>query len=1688
VARKQPDVFPPDAITVTGASEHNLQGVDVRIPRGTLAVVTGVSGSGKSSLVFDTICAEGRRRFLETFSSYARQFLGRLSRPAVSRISGLSPAVAVDQAAGVRHPRSTVGTLTEIYDVLRLVWARAGSAPAGQPGPPIARQLFSFNAPEGACPACKGLGVDDRLDPDLLVADPSKSLRGGALRITTPTGYLIYSQVTIDVLDTVCQAHGFTVDLPWRDLTPNQRDVVLNGSDRIRIPYGKHPLASRMKWTGITAQPREEGVYKGILPVMEQILRQKRNGNILRFVRTLPCRACGGTRLRPEALAITVDGLSIADAARLSVDALARLFGGTDGSAAPWASDLSGRARDVVAAAGRHVLERCDVLQRLGLGHLSLDRDSTTLSSGEVQRLRVARQAGIALQGVLYVFDEPSIGLHHRDTERLLEVLREIRDRGNTVLVVEHDEQAMRGADWIADIGPGPGAAGGRVLYAGPAGPFVSGHTAVPASRTQAVLTGREAVPVPAARRPGRGVLALRGVTRHNLRDVSVDVLLGAFNVITGVSGAGKSTLMSELRRLVQDGSGGPGRMTISERIGKIVDIDQSPIGRTPRSNPATYSGAFDIIRERFAAQPEAILRGYGKGRFSFNVPGGRCDACEGAGVVQVGMQFLGPAAVVCEACGGRRFSRETLEILLGGLNISETLALPIADARVFFSDVGSLARILDVLDALGLGYLPLGHPATLLSGGEAQRVKLAAELARPASAHTLYLLDEPTVGLHACDVAMLLAAVSGLVDRGHTVVAIEHDLDVIKSADRVIDLGPGSGDEGGRVVAVGSPEEVATSRASATGLALGRVLGGGSACVESNSARPPRPGDAVAAGVRFAGVSTHNLRGVDVTFPHRHLTVITGVSGSGKSSLAFDTLATEGRHRFAESFSSWSRRFVMRGSEASFDDVSGLTPVIAISQRAPSRNPRSTVATLTEIHDHYRVLFSRAGTRGCPRCAVALEAPSCARCGFQGTPTLTAAMFSPNSEAGACPSCEGLGVVMHCDPDRLITHPDRPLIDGAMAGHRPGRFYGDPRGQHMATLQAVGVALGMDFSVPWSRLDAGARTAALDGCGARVFEVDWSYQRGARSGTHHFAGPWPGLRALVRLEWLRKHGRARGDALDALMAQAPCDACAGARLKPEPRAVRFAGAGFAEVLAMTVEENRAFLADVEAGVRLVSPGVRALTADVRHELAARLDALADAGIGYLELDRPAATLSGGEAQRVRLASELRSGLTGITYVLDEPTAGLHPADTARLIAMMGHLRDAGNTVVVVEHDLDVIAAADHAIEVGPGAGLQGGRIVFAGFPQDLEAHRASVTGPYLRRWRTGAGQAREPRVLRAGFEVQGASLHNLAGIDVSIPAGGLVAITGVSGSGKSTLAFDVLGPSIRAALDAGRTPARPVGCRAMVLAEHMAQVVDVAAPLQGLSAWSMPATLVGAFDAMRDAFARSPDAVARRLPKAAFSTAGRGGRCERCEGLGVVRTRMDFLPDVWSVCDDCGGARYGAEALACRVGGRTIADVLDMTVDEALAMWRGTSGAERPLAALRDVGLGYLRVGQPASQLSGGERQRIALAQSLVDGGRGPSLFLFDEPTRGLHPADVERLAGVFDRLVDAGHSLVVVEHDLGLIRTADWVIDLGPGAGRDGGRVVVAGTPAQVAACSASRTGQALRGVRPTFPAVVR
>ncbi|MDA3943603.1 MAG: excinuclease ABC subunit UvrA [Bacteroidetes bacterium] len=1638
-------------LIVTDAFENNLKHINVSIPHNALTVITGVSGSGKSTLATHVIYRESQRRFLSSFSSFSRQYMGKLEKPKVGAISGLQPALTIRQQTVATNPHSTVGTMSGLYDYLRLLFARMGVGHCLKCGQNYAHpdetrcsncsverprqlaRLFSFNSSYGACRTCNGLGVTEQIDLEKLIANPELSLREGALVPTTPTGYIVYSQVTVDALDKVCQAHGFNVDIPWKALTDEQKNVVLYGSNRVKILFGKHALESRLKWKGITARPRTEAYYKGMMPIMEDILRRDRNDNILRFASAFSCRDCGGTRLRKEALAVEVQASTIAQLCKLPINSLEKLLQSMQSQIAQ--PQLFERVME-------KAFKRIYYLRMLGLGYLSLDRGSATLSGGEAQRIRLAAQIGSGLQGVLYVLDEPSVGLHPYDNRNLLSMLHALRNNGNTLLVVEHDEDTIRSADYLIDIGPKAGTEGGCLIYQGKP----DGLLFQPDKYPESITARTFALPalVSHQRRKGKGLLHILQARLHNLKAIDVRFLLGAFNVVTGVSGAGKSTLVHQVMATSIRQQGKPiGCEALHSElpIERLIEVDQSPIGRTPRSNPATYTGLFDVIRDSFAAQPEAVASGFNKGRFSFNNAGGRCEQCGGAGSIQLGMHFLGDVEICCDVCNGKRFNDETLAITLQGKNISEVLDLTVKEAAEFFARVPKAKKILDQLVCLDLGYLKLGQASTTLSGGEAQRVKLATELRKSAKGHCLYLLDEPTTGLHKADVAALLAAFDKLVKQGNTLVVIEHDPAIILQADWLVDLGPESGENGGQLMLNGTVKELLMHNRSLTAKALRDYLGGNAPQKQPLSQSLPDTQT-----IQLSGIATNNLRHIDVRIPHHQTTVITGVSGSGKSSLAFDTIYAECRNRFTESYTSYARRMMSKLARPELEQGSGFSPAIAIRQSRFGHNPRSTVGTMTGLYDLYRLLFSRAGIAG------------------NGKPTkLSAAMFSFNKAHAACNLCGGLGKRLIADPEQFVTHPSRPLGDGAMDGTKPGKFFGEKSGQYIQTLKAVGREKQIDFEQPYNVLNDEARQIALYGCGEEMFEVNWSFQRGNRHGTHQLNTPWKGLAKLIEEDYEIKRTGKRAAAFSGIMREEICAACKGQRLQSEALAVSVGGLSVSAVSALTVHEAISFFTSLP-------PKLSGLQKEAGKMLAAealvKLQVLQQLGLGYLSADRQADSLSGGEAQRLRIASQLEADLCGITYVFDEPTIGLHPRDTQQLLGILNKLKAKGNTLILVEHDPDVIVQADHVIDLGPGAGHYGGNIIAEGSPSQIRSNPASVTGRYLNK--TIKVHPRKARKQGKELYIKGASANNLQQLDLRIPSGMLIAVTGVSGSGKSSLVFDV----IAASFNAGSA----VNCQAISFGD-MGHMMLADQHSIGTSPLSTAVTYTGIFDDIRDLFAQLPESRKNGFTKKYFSYNNAEGNCPHCKGHGSIKVSLDFLSDVWTSCEVCHGTRYKPEMLKMQYHGKGIHQVLEMEISEAISHFDEQAKITTKLKVLEEVGLGYLRLGQAANTLSGGEIQRLKLAKELMHEKGGKTLFLFDEPTTGLHMQDVELLLRLFDRLLDQGHTVMVVEHNLSVIAASDWLIDLGPEGGAEGGRLLYNGSLSASFSCKISETVKCLK-----------
>jgi excinuclease ABC subunit A len=1925
----------PDFIRVHGARQNNLKNLTLEIPLNELVVVTGVSGSGKSSLVFDTLYAEGQRRYVETFSPYARQFLDRMDKPQVDSISGIPPAIAIDQTNPVRTSRSTVGTMTELNDHLKLLFARAAAlhceccgrpvrrdtpdsiyahlleraraagdprlllcfpvavprsfsegevrellakqgytrifeppggraeprgprsaaAPQAQaaraaepaakrrarsagrarkarsaqqePGtvlevvqdrfragsaerarvlesleaalrvgrgrivvhvvdaadPPASLEawryssdlhcaecdisyrephpsLFSFNSPVGACESCRGFGRTIGIDYGLVIPDESKSLREGAVR---PWQTESYSECQDDLVR-FAKKRGIPLDRPWRELTAAERSWVIEGEGAWDegVWYGAKRF---FKWLETKAYKMHVRVllsrYRAYTPCEAcDGARLKTEGLLWRLgSRELAERALGGAqRFRPVGVRFdartleALPGLTIHDLMLLPIERACEFFR---------ALELPAPLDEATELLKREIVSRAGYLVDVGLGYLTFDRQSRTLSGGEVQRINLTTALGTSLVNTLFVLDEPSIGLHPRDMQRVIAVMKRLRDAGNSLLVVEHDPQIMLEADRILDLGPGAGERGGEIVFAGTPADI----RACTRSLTGAYLSGRRTVEAPrAAPGPSAGIIAearanrwleIRGVREHNLKSLDVRIPLKRLVCVTGVSGSGKSTLLEDVlypALLKHQGrpTEAPGAFEAlrgAELIDDVVLVDQAPIGRTTRSNPASYVGAFDIVRELFASEPVALERRYTAGTFSFNSGNGRCPTCSGNGFERVEMQFLSDVYLRCPDCNGRRYRSEVLEVKREGAggrraSIADVLDMTVTEALAFFADSRELAQCLRPLADVGLEYLRLGQPVPTLSGGEAQRLKLAGHLAAAASGPAatshrgkLFMFDEPTTGLHFDDVAKLLRAFRKLLAAGHSLLVIEHNLDVIRAADWIIDLGPEGGERGGRIVCTGTPAEVSAEAGSHTGVALAayeRALAG-----QAPSAPAPRiaqvaephpeyrlGGDGRARrAVVIHNAREHNLKSIDVEIPRDRFTVVTGVSGSGKSTLAFDILFNEGQRRYLESLNAYARQFVQPAARPDVDAIFGIPPTVAIEQRTSRGGRKSTVATLTEIYHFLRLLYVKLGVQYCPDCGTRIEP--------QSLGSIAARLLAEfrGRRIGLLAPLVVARKGFYTDLAKWAAKKGyRELrVDGTLLPTarwpRLNRFKEHTIELPVATLEVSARNDGALHEALARALDYGKGLVSVLPADGDRRPVMFSTKRACPSCGRSFAELDPRL-----FSFNSKHGwceRCYGTGLEMAgfseeqtgeelwwnewyeREPAVCAGCEGKRLNPVALNVRFRERSIAELTGLSIAACAELFGKLKLGEREAE-----IARDLGAEIRARLAFLLRVGLGYLTLDRAAPTLSGGEAQRIRLAAQLGSNLQGVCYVLDEPTIGLHPRDNRVLLASLAELTSHRNTLVVVEHDEETIRRADHVLDLGPGAGVCGGEVVGAGTVSDLIRNPRSTTGRYLRTpLQHRLTPRRETGARTQALKLERVRLHNVEGIDVRIPLGRLIVVTGVSGSGKSTVARDVLYENLRRKLGAepkgrrrGAEPPPLVGCRAITGVEHVDRVLEVDQAPIGKTPRSCPATYVGFWDDIRAIYAGTTEARIRGYTPSRFSFNTAGGRCEACEGQGVKTIEMSFLPDVKLVCDVCGGRRFNSETLSVLWREKSIGDVLGMSVDAAVEFFAAHSRAHRALKLLKDVGLGYLTLGQQSPTLSGGEAQRIKLvtelakseprsgpeppssARPVMDQASGPprarrmqkhTLYVLDEPTVGLHMADVEKLLAVLHRLVDAGNTAVVVEHNLDVMAEADWIIDMGPEAGDGGGRIVAQGTPADIAAKQAkSHTARVL------------
>lgn len=1845
-------------------SVHNLKAVDLTLQPNELIVFSGVSGSGKSSLAFDTLYVEGQRRYVESLSTYARRQIGELAKPELESASGITPTISIEQKSAGRNPRSTVGTLTEIYDYLRVLFARvatphcpvsgeavlpqsreriihtiqamqgckilllaplakgkkgefkedfqelakkgflrvridgkihtlgdeialdkniahdmdvvidriqvtpennsriaesitaglqfgngvitvlnadgdeerlfsmhAFSVKSGLSYEPLEPYDFSFNSPKGMCLRCLGLGIVQEYDLSKVI-DPEKSIAEDCCSVASSYQTVRYG----NIFDNLARIYGFSVKTPWKKLSESAKKVFLYGTEKkwTKMIFN-HPVTGavwtdHVQWRGV--------LYEAKTRFVEATSDSYRN-KMLKLMSEQVCPACQGERLKPYPRVAMVGGSSIAKVASMTISEALYFFQHLK---------LSPEESHIAEELLKEITERLHFLIDVGLGYLSIDRTAPTLSGGEAQRVRLASQIGCGLVGITYILDEPSIGLHPRDNKKLLKTLFTLRDIGNTVIVVEHDEETIVAADRIVDVGPLAGTQGGQILVNGSLEDLLASKN----SLTGAYLSGKLSIPIPKKRRKKKkAALTVVGANHHNLKNLSVKIPLSLFIAVTGVSGSGKSSLITDILYPVLANHlhraelpvGAHQKLEGIDLIDKVIAIDQTPIGRNPRSNPGTYIKLFDDIRNLFSQLPESRARGYLPGRFSFNVKEGSCPECHGMGMIKIDMDFLEEEWVDCPVCHGRRFDEETLAIFYKGKNIHDILEMDVDEAFEFFEPIPLIKHKLEMLKKVGLGYLKLGQSSTTLSGGEAQRIKLAKELVRPASGKTLYILDEPTTGLHFHDIKHLLEVLHHFVDLGNTVLVIEHNMDVVKTADWMIDLGPEGGGGGGELVAEGTPEKIAALD-TPTGHALQEAF---LSTKERMQRYRHQKGQEAAATfidqIHVEDAEQNNLKRISLDIPREKITVCTGPSGSGKSSFAFDTIYAEGQRRYVESLSPYARQFVEQMQKPKAGHIEGLSPAIAIEQKVHAGNPRSTVGTLTEIYDYLRILFARLGVAYVPEtgerisaiskenvAAKVLELPEetkfqvlapielkkqerfevlIARLQQQGYVRIRLnqeyrdlseeipydrkrknELFLVIDRLKVNPSIrhrllEAIDNAARIGKNKLtIALEDKDLFFNlAFASEKTGVSYPEITPQTFAFNKPEGMCLeclgiGMTYGAHLQHKEWFCQVTLYNLLPILMGEtfrplIDWLEGQGIA--THSPLSSlskkelkiimegsekplkikgltliWNGLNATLEKFGKSAKSEYKGGILPLLDEQI-CASCLGERLNPLARHVKLEEKTMGAVCQMPAQEAFAFFKSLP-----LAKDQKVLD-EVRSQIVERLHFMCKVGIPYISLNRGARTLSGGETQRIRLARQIGSGLNGVLYVLDEPTIGLHPFDNEKLNSALIDLKNLGNTLLMVEHDPLSIQIADKIIDFGPTGGHAGGHVMAEGSYEDILSNPCSLTGAYLSGRKTIPLPQNRRTPKKGVLSIQKANQNNLKNISVDIPLGTLTCLTGVSGAGKSTLLDNVIAKIAKENKDIERLIAidqNPIG---QTSRSDVCTYVEVLGPI-------------------REFYARLPLAKIRGLQPKNFSYNHLKGMCTNCFGMGYKKVEMHFLPTLRILCDQCQGLRLNPVSLEITYHDKNLGQLLQCTVIEAREIFKDHPKICRILDTLIAVGLDYLNLGQEMATLSGGEAQRIKLSRELAKRSSGKTLYLMDEPTTGLHSEDIVKLLKILHKLVDKGNTIIMIEHNLEMIKNADFVLDLGPGPGDEGGKIIAKGTPEQIAKNPNSITGKYL------------
>ena len=1603
-------------IKIRGAREHNLKDVDVDIRDG-LTVVTGVSGSGKTSLIFDTLYNEARRRFLEAFSVNKDEL--KLNPAKVRSISGLGPTIALGQNLLNRNPNSIVASATGLIPLFKLLYARYGDRKCH-----VCDTQLSVLKEDEIASQINGLIKKDSLKISAVL---TKNVKGS-------------HQTLLEYLKKEFGAEALRVDgNPLKDrlnpYEPHDIQIIIGQVDSSSSVNEIREIVQTISEIGANSlliEGKSKSTLISRVPACVECGTWFGDLDPTHFTRTCPyckgkgCRECNETGYHPLASNVTWEGLIFPKILTKSVGELVVHFSRED-------IPISDRLL-------QEIKKRLMVLHTVGLEYLTLDRVSPTLSRGESQRVRLAIALLSELEDVTHILDEPTIGQHPADVARLIPLFQKLT---GPVIYIEHDRQAAISADHVIDMGPGAGNEGGEILFTGT--PAELWRVDTP---TGLYFSLRKQVEIPKRRSESKTFLEIKGAIMHNLKNINVKIPLNRLTVVTGVSGSGKSTLIEDVLFESLKSKKSIGCKALENPNIKPILVDQGPIGKNPRSNPATYTKIADSIRKLFGKSTKFKPTFY-----SFNTTEGACETCKGMGALEIKMRYLPSNWIICSDCNGQRFSEDILSehVKFGEnkYNIAEFYNLPISVVSKLFEEENRLSErdltatmhMLKAMNELGLGYLSLGQPSPTLSGGEAQRVKLSKYLGRDTLKNQLIILDEPSTGLHPQDLAGLLTVLDKLIKVGATIVVVEHNIDVIRAADWIIDLGPGSGPKGGNLVYAGPLEGLVKVKDSLTGRALREeqsIIPLKKDRIERKTSSPE---------IIIQNAHIHNLKNVDVKIPKRVFTVVTGISGSGKSSLIMDTLEAEARRRYLETLSMYERQGTKETSEAQVENINGLGITTLITPEKMVHgwffNVRYTIGRVTDMSLHLANLLSYVGERKCPKCDQWMERKedyNCKKCKISA-PIPKPKHFIASNYSAACLKCHGVGSLQIPNPNKLIIHPDKPLCGGAMysPGFFPKGYLCKPYNVGYYFVQAIADRYGFDrFETPWNEMSEDAKNAFLHG-DEKPLTVEIENKKGQR---YKKILSYKGFYE----QWLRDW-----DVGGTYTDNEPCEECNGTKFRPQYLAVSLFGFNIHQLSEVPL-------------IELYNILKRQSLDNITHEfvknsfkiIISRLEFLIQTGLGYINLNRVAESLSAGEAQRVKLAGLLGSDLTSLTVLLDEPSRGLHPSELQALLDVLLNLRDNGNTVITIEHDPMFIENADYIIDMGPGAGVHGGEIVAEGSLNQIKETK-TITANWLNR--TKKFWVKKPRRKPKNWlKLYGAKANNLKGDLIEIPHGLLVGLCGVSGSGKSTLLIDTLARAlvpIKHTTSVAREPMDPGEHDSIEGVLPQTIVIDQAKAKLG-----SPLKFLDLGRPILKLFAKSEDAKVLGLNEKEIAK-----KCSVCKGRGFIKTDMRFLPDIVETCEVCKGSGFQVEAWQIRYNGISLPEVNNLTIDETIELFNGHDNIISKLKFTQDVGLGYLQLNQPAHTLSGGEAQRLKVVKELSKKSNKKTLYILDEPTIGQHLEDISKLVNVLHLLVQNGHTVAVIEHHPHLLVSCDWLIELGPGAGPNGGKVIASGTPETLA-----------------------